>query len=253
MCDNLPFVPRSRCSTLVLLGKHVFCRRNRDEHGLSGQYHVFNAAVCMGTLILQNPRNMLAPLAMSLIDNAINLYTNIVQSNSTGRLLKNLEWLLRLRQRANAKMAGSTADETAHAVYPESEEEDIELLGWRTRLVSRLGKRAQTAITITPTQSATTPSLNTVMTRTISQALQNHFVPDDAQTALQAAHSQGIDPAQDPATDAFVRPIAPLLPDQQLTVSVASVLGPDDAAGRAWAIRRHIIPSASTSVRFVES
>ena len=61
------------------------------------QYHAFNAAVCLGTLVLQDPRNMLASYALSLIDTSINLFTSIVQTHSTTRLLRNLEWLLKIR------------------------------------------------------------------------------------------------------------------------------------------------------------
>lgn len=162
----------------------------------------------MGTLILQNPRNVLAPLAMSLINSAIALYTSIVQNNSTGRLLKNLEWLLRLRHRASARMAATTGGDDAVQI-DDDEEEDVELLGWRTRLVSRLGKGAQTAITITPTQSTTTPSPNTTMARTIHQALQKQFGPDDQHNITQAAVTSQPRTATDQATDVLVSFVSP--------------------------------------------
>ena len=158
----------------------------------------------MGTLILQNPRNLLAPLAMSLINSAISLYTSIVQSNPTGRLLKNLEWLLRLRQRASNRMSNLGGEDSIAAGDPDDEDEDIELLGWRTRLVSRIGKGVQTAITITPTQSTTTPSPNTAMARTITQALQKHFVPEDKSTIPQATLSTEDGQPHDQATDILV-------------------------------------------------
>jgi hypothetical protein len=152
------------------------------------QYHVFNAAVCMGTLILQDPRNMLASYALSLIDSSIHLYTSLIQSHSTTRLVKNLEWLLKLRQRANMRITTAASEQNDGAEVQSDEGEDVELIGWRTRLVQRLGKGAQTATTITPTQSAATPSPNTAMARTITQALQDHFVPEQL---LQTTQAQG--------------------------------------------------------------
>jgi len=144
------------------------------------QYHVFNAAVCMGTLVLKDPRNMLASYALSLIDSAIGLYTNIIQSHSTTRLLRNLEWLLKLRQRAGSRIASVSTMQLDHVAQTSDDEDDAELIGWRTRLVQRLGKGTQMATTITPSQSVATPSPNTAMARTISQALQKYFVPDEA-------------------------------------------------------------------------
>lgn len=176
----------------------------------SWQYHVFNAAVCMGTLILQNPRNLLAPLAMTLINSAITLYTSIVQSYSTGRLVKNLEWLLKLRHRATTRMSAAGGDQGVQVEQHSDDEEDIELLGWRTRLVSRIGRGAQTAVTITPTQSATTPSPNTAMARTITHALQKHFVPEEQASASRKEMIGGGAPNQDQATDNLV--IEPSLP-----------------------------------------
>ena len=147
---------------------------------LTAQYHVFNAAVTMGTLILGDPRNILASYALSLIDSAIGLYTNIIQSHSTTRLLRNLEWLLKLRQRANSRMTTASSFQADYSSRLPEEEDDVELIGWRTRLIQRLGKGNHLATTITPAQSAATPSPNTAMAQTISQALQRHFVPDTA-------------------------------------------------------------------------
>jgi hypothetical protein len=122
---------------------------------------------------------MLASYALSLIDSAIGLYTNIIQSHSTTRLLRNLEWLLKLRQRASSRMATASSFQADYSSREPEEEDDVELIGWRTRLIQRLGKGNNLATTVTPTQSAATPSPNTAMAQTISQALQKHFVPDN--------------------------------------------------------------------------
>jgi hypothetical protein len=157
----------------------------------------------MGTLILQDPRNLLASYALSIVDSAISLYTNIVQSLPTPRLVKNLEWLLKLRQRAQARIISAAASGEGDGTDSE-EGADVELIGWRTRLVQRLGKGVQTATTITPAQSATTPSPATTMARTITQALQKHFVPEQPLHAAQPGDPSIL--VQDSATDALVCP-----------------------------------------------
>lgn len=156
----------------------------------------------MGTLILQSPRNMLASFALSLIDSAIRLYTSIIQTNPTTRLLKNLEWLLRLRQRASNRIVSAANDPDHDGGRSEDEEDNSELIGWRTRLVERLGKGSHKVTTITPTQSTTTPSPNTAMMQTITQALQEHFVPQNA-TRDTLRQDDAAKP-EDPATDALV-------------------------------------------------
>jgi hypothetical protein len=167
------------------------------------QYHAFNAAVCMGTLVLQDPRNMLASYALSLIDTSINLFTSIVQTHSTTRLLRNLEWLLKIRQRAGSRIMAASSIQLDYLAAPTEDEDDAELIGWRTRLVQRLGKGAQLATTITPTHSGATPSPNTAMTRTISLALQKHFVPDGVtQIAQPSGPTAG---GGDQGTDMLVR------------------------------------------------
>lgn len=183
-------------TSLVLLG------RSQEPQKLTIQYHAFNAAVCMGTLVLQDPRNMLASYALSLIDSAITLFTSIIQTHSTTRLLRNLEWLLKIRQRASSRINAASTTQADCTAASGQEEDDAELIGWRTRLVQRLGKGAQLATTITPTQSAATPSPNTAMARTISQALQNHFVTDDGTQGQQ--HPPPVPSGSDQGTDMLV-------------------------------------------------
>nr|KIR83485.1 hypothetical protein I308_06147 [Cryptococcus tetragattii IND107] len=150
-------------------------------------YHAFNSAVCMGTLILQTPHNPMATFALSQIDASITLYTSVVQSHASPRLAKNLQWLLRLRHRAHTKMNQNPPDaevEAMAAMHTSNEEdEDIELLGWRTRLIHRATKGTQKATTISPmagSQAYHTPSPGTSVTQTITQALQQHFGGDGA-------------------------------------------------------------------------
>ncbi|KIR39943.1 hypothetical protein I307_04958 [Cryptococcus deuterogattii 99/473] len=145
-------------------------------------YHAFNSAVCMGTLILQTPHNPMATFALSQIDASITLYTSVVQSHASPRLAKNLQWLLRLRHRAHTKMNQNPPDPEVEAMASmqtsNEEDEDIELLGWRTRLIHRATKGTQKATTISPmagSQAYHTPSPGTSVTQTITQALQQHF------------------------------------------------------------------------------
>ncbi|OWZ37418.1 hypothetical protein C347_00109 [Cryptococcus neoformans AD2-60a] len=148
-------------------------------------YHSFNSAVCMGTLILQTPHNPMATFALSQIDACIALYTSVVQSHASPRLAKNLQWLLRLRHRAHTKMNQNPPDAAAEAMASmhtsNEEDEDIELLGWRTRLIHRATRGTQKATTISPmpsSQANHTPSPGTSVTQTITQALQQHFGGD---------------------------------------------------------------------------
>jgi len=198
MYRHLPDSSECHLAALVLLGK------SSPAPEAHPQYHAFNAAVCMGTLVLQDPRNVLASYALYLIDSAITLFTNIVQINSTTRVLRNLEWLLKIRQRANSRIsAAASFSQPDYAAPSTDEEDDAGLIGWRTRLVQRLGKGTQLATTIIPSQSAASPSPNTAMARTISQALQKHFVPDGSGQMLQP--NEPAPSGSDQGTDMLVR------------------------------------------------
>lgn len=139
----------------------------------------------MGTLILQTPHNPMATFALSQIDACITLYTSVVQSHASTRLAKNLQWLLRLRHRAHTKMNQNPPDAATEAMASmhtgNEGDEDIELLGWRTRLIHRATRGTQKATTISPmasSQANHTPSPGTSVTQTITQALQQHFGGD---------------------------------------------------------------------------
>jgi hypothetical protein len=137
-------------------------------------YHLFTAAVCAATLVIENPRNPLAPLALALFDKAINLYSSVVQGNSSSRIVQNLKWLQRLRARAGERMrraeegasggaggnGGSgngmgTEDNRGRGDDSEGEGlNDVELLGWRTRLVKR-AVQGRTAMTVSASPATT--------------------------------------------------------------------------------------------------
>ncbi|PYI29943.1 hypothetical protein BP00DRAFT_437272 [Aspergillus indologenus CBS 114.80] len=99
------------------------------------------------------------------LDAAINLFTSLIQHGAnTPRYGRNLQWLMKLRARASAKIASASTQPDAardDAVRREDREdsEDVELLGWRTRLIERAGQGRQTIRTTiqladeTPTDS----------------------------------------------------------------------------------------------------
>jgi hypothetical protein len=164
----------------------------------------------MGTLILQSPQNALTPFALAQIDTAISLYTTAVQARVSPRMVKNLQWLFRLRQRAQERISrvqllpGSNREDP-----PSEDEDDIELIGWRTRLIQRAAKGTQTATTIssnTPGLSNATPSPHTVMTQTIAQALQQHFGPGDEGAPPEDRPSTSSSNPMESSTDVLASP-----------------------------------------------
>ncbi|BEI84665.1 hypothetical protein CcaverHIS002_0500660 [Cutaneotrichosporon cavernicola] len=147
-------------------------------------YHAFNSAVCVGTLILTNPANPLAGFALSQIDAAIALYTAVVQGRTSRRMIHNLQWLLKLRQRASDRIARALANAGTKDGLTEAEDlsdsDDVELLGWRTRLIQRATHGAtpiQTATTIALPSPRTSTSPNAAVQATVANALAAHFEP----------------------------------------------------------------------------
>ncbi|WWC60056.1 uncharacterized protein I303_102619 [Kwoniella dejecticola CBS 10117] len=128
-------------------------------------YHAFSSAICMGSLILKNPQNVLAGLALTIIDNVVDVYQQVVGSRNSPRMVKNLNWLRRLQQKLKGRLTQSpyktatsaTAATTATAAETaNSDDDDAELLGWRTRLISRQGQGLQVSRTIRADSTSTT-------------------------------------------------------------------------------------------------
>lgn len=122
--------------------------------------------------MLRDPQNSMATFALTQVDAAINLFTSLVQHGAnTPRYCRNLQWLSKLRARASSKIATvftatQQVDSQRDQVDPDGQEigredredsEDVELLGWRTRLIERAGQGRPTIRTIqlaeTPTDS----------------------------------------------------------------------------------------------------
>lgn len=112
----------------------------------------------------------MATFAFAQIVAAIGLFSSLLQQGgSTPRYQRNLQWLVQLRARASSKMAMATTAEigtsqqgvdlTRLQSHDDREDgddgEDVELLGWRTRLIERVGQNCQTSTTIR--LNATTP------------------------------------------------------------------------------------------------
>ncbi|WVR05539.1 hypothetical protein IAU60_002557 [Kwoniella sp. DSM 27419] len=142
-------------------------------------YHAFNSAVCLGTLILMCPKNELVPIALGAMDQVIGIYTDIVQSRSTSRLVQNLRWLLRLRQRA-VDRTGQVRERAEGSQGPDSDTEtDAGLLGWRTRLIERAARGGRQKATSIQTKSPAStgvavPGDFEKIIRSIPQAIQEH-------------------------------------------------------------------------------
>lgn len=136
---------------------------------------MFNSALCLGTLVLRDPGNVMAGFVLSQIDAAISLFTSLLQHGArTPRYKRNLQWLLNLRTRALSKTSKASATQQQQEQQQQEQgdggedgdghrdqDEDVELLGWRTRLIERAGQgRGKTVRTIplaeTPTGSQIT-------------------------------------------------------------------------------------------------
>lgn len=126
------------------------------------QFHVFNSALCLGTLVLRDARNDMAPFALEQIGVAVALFTSLTQHGAnTPRYRRNLQWLQKLHTKASKRISEVSANKnlslqqpitgSLHRSCEEREETDeVELLGWRTRLVERVGQGRPSRTTIHP-------------------------------------------------------------------------------------------------------
>jgi hypothetical protein len=113
----------------------------------------------------------MAAFVLAQVDAAIDLFIFLIQHGaSTPRYQRNLQWLLKLRARALSKVSTAASASQDGPQRPLDQHwrgsddreggEDVELLGWRTRLIERGGQDRQTIRTIrvptTPADSHTT-------------------------------------------------------------------------------------------------
>ncbi|OCF71448.1 hypothetical protein I204_07506 [Kwoniella mangroviensis CBS 8886] len=78
-------------------------------------YHLFTAAVCFGTILIKNPHNALAPLALLQVEKSIDMFGSISKKFDSPAMKRNHEWL--------------TPDQ-------ELDNEVVDLLTWRTELIN---------------------------------------------------------------------------------------------------------------------
>lgn len=159
------------------------------------QYHLFTAAICIGTMIIKNSSNPLSQLALVQIDHSIKLYSSVIKLNPTPSLIQNHQWLLHLRQRA---LAASEQESTGGSSAPREDTEDddddidVKLLGWRTRLI----QRATAAKKYTPPPSTGVPAQPPMApVPQLDAVLQQHML--NGQSVAQGSQ-------QDMSTDLFV-------------------------------------------------
>ncbi|OWZ45798.1 hypothetical protein C361_02913 [Cryptococcus neoformans Tu259-1] len=168
-------------------------------------YHLFNAAVCMGNLVLHRPHDQLAGFAMIQLESTIGLYLKIVPLRSSPAVMRNLKWLWRLR--ARAAQAGTRGADTSTCDVESIEDADVDdanMLGWRTRLIERAtetgGINLPTSAQISASRQAV-PSNEpvTAVNETISKALEELFTSSSSSAHFRSpgTTSQSMDPAAD--------------------------------------------------------
>ncbi|KAK9350906.1 hypothetical protein V1523DRAFT_418316 [Lipomyces doorenjongii] len=176
-------------------------------------FHVFGSVLCLGTLVLRDPGNAMGTFVVAQIDAAIGLFTSLIQHGaSTPRYHRNLQWLLKLRARASSKISMAStskkvdlqndADLNRRRSGDDREDgEDVELVGWRTRLIERAGQDRQTIRTI---RVATVPT-GTHMTD-ISYPPSRKNIPEGPQGQLETMTPSASLPIATPdSTDDIVR------------------------------------------------
>lgn len=149
----------------------------------------------------------MAGFVLTQIDAAISLFTSLLAHGARSpRYKSNLQWLLNLRTRALSKVSEkSGAQRDGQAVQREVDsggqtqsdnrqgeenDEDVELLGWRTRLIERAGQGGCRKVirTIhfagTPTESQTTETGNMALHDNYSHVQLGALDPAIAATAL---------------------------------------------------------------------
>ncbi|WWC87429.1 uncharacterized protein L201_002318 [Kwoniella dendrophila CBS 6074] len=198
-------------------------------------YHAFNSAVCLGTLILMSPKNELVPIALGAMGQVISIYTETVHSRAAPRLVQNLRWLLRLRQRATDRIEQSQQQAQEGQNSPDSDTEtDAGLLGWRTRFIERVGQGNQKATSIStrsPAASIHTPTRDIEeVIKSIPQAIQQHIASNLPEMASLTGSSSASPCVQTNSTDQLLHQFwDPMMLTQDLNEVVGSSMSWWDA------------------------
>jgi hypothetical protein len=112
--------------------------------------------MCLGTLVLKNPLNPLAQFSLQQLSAAVQIYESLIKRHQSHAMAQNHDWLSRLLRRASAKItqaisgSGDAALRSAtHSIHSNDEmADDVELLGWRTRLIEHAAQGTRRATTI---------------------------------------------------------------------------------------------------------
>ncbi|OCF32109.1 hypothetical protein I316_06265 [Kwoniella heveanensis BCC8398] len=153
-----------RCNAIVVIASNLYSLypQAAARHWWIW-YHAFSSAICMGTLILKNPQNTLVGFALALIDTTHRIYESVVKNRNSPRMVRNLHWLGQLRQKVNARLAQSPGvqlqptQQLPHepptdvptdtgAGTEVNDQDDVDLVGWRTKLVDRAGQGLVTSM-----------------------------------------------------------------------------------------------------------
>ena len=154
-----------------------------------------------------SPHNGLTPVALASMDKVIGLYTGVVQTRGGPRFVQNLQWLLRLRQRAVDRISSHNqhqdqSDSAENQTGDPEAELDAGLLGWKTRFIERANVGRSKAITISgPNASVLDQSpleIDSVI-QSLPQAVQDHIFSGDG-----GGPDPGSTSGQSNATDYFV-------------------------------------------------
>jgi len=117
------------------------CHPGQGAYVNSAQYHSFNAAACMAVLALRRPDDALVHVALSQVDTAIHLFTQVLKYRQRPTITSNLAWLLRIRQRIRTSFPvgnPTSIPENTSACDPNDNDDNVtDLVGLQTRLVER--------------------------------------------------------------------------------------------------------------------
>ena len=151
----------------------------------------------------------MASFVLTQIDAAISLFTSLLQHGArTPRYKSNLQWLLDLRTRALSKISSAS---TAKQDNPErdadsshrsnkadgsgdgEDDEDVELLGWRTRLIERAGQgRPKIIRTIRLAETPNDSPTDSQNTDAPNLQLDENYLPGSSDMAFPGAPFSGM-------------------------------------------------------------
>ncbi|OCF42823.1 hypothetical protein I317_03300 [Kwoniella heveanensis CBS 569] len=152
-------------------------------------YHLFTAAVCFGTILVKHPQNVLAPLALIQMEKTIEIFWSLAKKYDSPSMKRNHELLTRLRNRViNRVSTGDTG--TLSNDLPDNGLEDdvVELLGWRTRLINCVtqdANRLNQAPTAHTAQESTDPAASEFLSSLdlLAQPSTEPLIPGNAASA----------------------------------------------------------------------